>query len=81
MNFNEPLLGDMGVDLGGGRILMAEHFLDSPQIGATFQKVTGKRVAQAVGSHALLDAGLTGIPFQQFPKTLPCHRFSCAGDK
>jgi hypothetical protein len=33
----EPFLGNMGVNLSGGDIRMAEHQLYGPQVGAAFQ--------------------------------------------
>src|SRR5262249_3186683 len=42
----EPLALDMGVNLSGRNIGMAEHLLDSPQIGAAGEQVAGKGVAQ-----------------------------------
>ena len=43
------LLNDMGVDLGGGDIRVAQHLLDGAQVGAVFQQVDGEAVAQGVG--------------------------------
>ena len=39
----------MGVDLGGGDVRVAQHFLDGPEVRAVFQQVRRKGVAQGVG--------------------------------
>jgi 6-phosphogluconolactonase len=44
----EPVIGDMGVDLGGGQRGVPEHLLHAPQVGATLQKVRGHGVSQTV---------------------------------
>lgn len=45
----EPLVGHMGVDLGGGEIRMAQQHLYHPQIGAVVEQMGGKGVAQGMG--------------------------------
>ncbi len=40
---------DVGVDLGGGDVGMAEHLLDRADLGAVRQQMGGKAVAQDVG--------------------------------
>ena len=42
MDLFEVFPGDVRIYLGGGYIGMAQHGLDSPQIGTTFQKMCGK---------------------------------------
>jgi len=58
-------LRDVGVDLGGGDVLMAQQLLHHAQVGAAVQHVGGKGVPQQVGRHRLgkarLDAGLTDV--------------------
>ena len=45
----EPLDTDMGVDLSGAQILMAQQFLNAPEIGTRIQQVRGKGVAEFMG--------------------------------
>ncbi len=65
MDFPQSLAGYMGIDFCGADAGMAKQFLDYAQVGAIFQQMRGKAVAQHVGSHrarytsalhALLDA-------------------------
>ena len=44
MNFAEVGVGDVGVDLGGGDVGVAEHGLDATEVGAVHEKVGGERV-------------------------------------
>ena len=43
--------GDVRVLLGGRKARVAQQFLDVPQVGAAFQKMSRERVAQGVGMH------------------------------
>ena len=45
----EPLPGDVGVDLGGGDVGMAQQHLHGAQVGAVVEQVGGEGVAQGVG--------------------------------
>ncbi len=47
INIQQSLLRDVGVDLGGRQISMAEQFLDAAEIGAAIQQVGGEAVSQA----------------------------------
>jgi len=38
----EPLLIDVGVNLGGGNIRVAEHLLDDAEVGAIAKQMSGK---------------------------------------
>jgi hypothetical protein len=40
------LVGQVEVDHGGGDLFMAEQFLDGVQMGAGFQEMSGKGMAQ-----------------------------------
>ena len=65
-------MSKVGVNLRGGDLGVPEHFLNRPQIGATFNQVGGKTVPECVwadilpnarGNHASLQHGeghLTG---------------------
>ncbi len=45
VNVAEVLVGDVGVDLGGGDVGVAEHALDGADVGAVHEQVSGERVA------------------------------------
>ena len=45
---SQPLLDDMGVDLRGRDVGVAEELLHRAQIGAVLQKMAGKGVAEHV---------------------------------
>jgi len=47
--------GDAGVDGGGGDILVAEEFLNVPQVGAVFEEVGGKAVAEVMAGGLFTD--------------------------
>ena len=48
----EVVLDDVGVDLGGLDVAVAEHFLDVPDAGSASQHAGGAGVAQTVGGRA-----------------------------
>lgn len=45
MGLAEAFGADVGVDLGGGDVGVAEHFLDGPEVGAVVQEMGGEGVA------------------------------------
>ncbi len=45
----EPLPGDVGIDLGGGEVAVAEQHLHYPQVGAVIEQMGGEGVTQGVG--------------------------------
>ena len=54
---------EMYVDFGGGDAFVAEHLLYGTQVGASFEQVGGKTVAQGVGADVFLNAaGLAPVP-------------------
>ena len=57
MDVPQALVGDVGVDLGGRHVLVAQKLLDAPEIGAVGQKVGGEGMAQGVGRHLLGQPG------------------------
>ena len=63
----QPVHTDMGIDLRGGYIGVAEHLLDRAQVGSVVEEVGGERVAQHVGRHVLLDVGAWA------PRFTACH--------
>ena len=50
----------MGVDHGGGDVLVAQEFLDGADVRAAAQKVGGKGMAQSMRGGGFLDAGFAG---------------------
>ena len=57
----QAVLGDPGVDLGGGQAGVAEQLLDAADVGPAGQQVGGERVAQEVRVDAArLQAGPLG---------------------
>src|SRR5919197_1107634 len=51
----------MGVELGRPQVRVAQHLLDAPQVGASFEEVGGEGVAQDLGVHAVrVEAGFLG---------------------
>jgi hypothetical protein len=49
--------GDVGVDLGGGYVGVAEEVLDVAEIGTVFEHQGGGRVPEEVAGAALADDG------------------------
>ena len=60
MDGAEAVLVDVGVDLGGGDVGVAEHFLDDPEVGAVVEEVGGEAVAELVGMDFLGEASSGG---------------------
>jgi hypothetical protein len=52
----------MGVNLGGGQVRVAQQQLQDPQVGPPGQKMGGKGMAQGVGTQTS-HSGLQGIVF------------------
>ncbi len=67
----QPFHADVGVDFRGGDGRMAQHHLDSPKIGAVFQKVSGEGMAQGVGRELVRDTCFFAVTFENFPESLP----------
>lgn len=47
----------VGVDHGGGKIVMSQKFLNGPDITSCFQKLGGETVAEGMGGNRLDLAG------------------------
>ena len=65
----------MGIDLRGGKTLMAEQLLDRPQVAAGFKQMGGEGVAQQVGMDMLGQAlrdGALGQDALHAARTEPC---------
>lgn len=63
MDFAEVVVGDVGVDLGGRDVGVAEEGLDGAKVGAVHKEVGGEGVAQGVGGDVFGDAGGAGAGF------------------
>ena len=55
---------------------MTQHLLNGSQIGAVFQQVYGKGMAQGVGGDILLNARFFLIVLDDLPKALATHAFA-----
>src|ERR1051325_9080078 len=71
VNRAEILPVHMGVDLRGGEIRMAEHLLHRAEVGATFEEVGGKAVAQGVRRDSLSNSGALRCTLHDTPGTHP----------
>ena len=60
MDGAEAVLVDVGVDLGGGDVGVAEHFLDDAEVGAVVEEVGGEAMAELVGMDFLGEASSGG---------------------
>jgi hypothetical protein len=63
----EPLLIDVGVDLGRGNIGVTEHFLDDAQIGAIAEEMGSETVSQKMRINIFLQAGMLRMFFHDLP--------------
>ena len=65
------LFQELGINLRGRDIGMAQHFLHILELRAVFQKVRSEGVAERVGRNVFLNIGLLRIGFDDFPEALP----------
>ena len=78
----EPVAGDVGVDLGGREICVAEELLHCSEVGSAFEQVGSVRVPEGVGVQgppvgqrmALDDA--VGVPRTEPAATRPATNFT-----
>ena len=61
----EAAFFNVGIDLSGRYVRMAEQFLDDAQIGSAAQKVRGKAVAHQVWIDICFDARTGGVLFDE----------------
>jgi hypothetical protein len=61
----KPALFDVGVDLRGRNVRMAEEFLNDAEIGSTAEEVGGEAVAHEVGIDIRFDASASGVLFDE----------------
>src|ERR1700686_2380314 len=50
VNLLQPLVDDVGVNLGSGNVGVAEHELDGPEVRSALEQMSGKAVPQHVWS-------------------------------
>ncbi len=67
MDLFEAVGVDVGVDLGGGDVGVAEEFLDDAEVGAAGEEVGGEGVAEGVGVDGA-DAGAAGEAADELPE-------------
>ena len=60
------LVGDVGVDLSGGDIGVAEESLDTAEVGAVGEEIGGENMADDVRGDFFRYAGFDGIVFDYF---------------
>ena len=63
VDLSEMWVGDVGVNLGGADVGVAEEGLDGADVGAVHEEVGGEGVAEGVRSDVLGDAGLLRVFF------------------
>ena len=76
----QALIGNMGVDLGGVDVGMAEQHLHHAQVSAVIDQMGGKRMAQFVWAD-VLNADLLSIFVNDHPGQLSCHTHALLADK
>jgi len=52
---------DVGVNLGGGNVRMAEQFLNDPQISPAFEEMRRKGMAKRVGTDVIFQTSNPAI--------------------
>ena len=72
MHSLEPLLIDMGIDLGRRYVGVAQHFLDDPQIGAVPEQMRRETVPEKMWINILFQSGVPCMFFHDLPDTRRC---------
>src|SRR4029078_12695223 len=75
----EAFSNDVGINLGGGNVLMPQHHLHGPQIGASIEQMRCKRMPKDVGRYVLSNFGPCGITLDNLPEFKPRQRRPPAG--
>ena len=70
----EEFAVDVGVDLGGGRSIKTEHFLDGAEVGTAFDEMGGEGVAEGMGRNGFFNAGFFGQLFDEHEDINPGKR-------
>ena len=77
MDLAEAVAVDVGVDLRGGDVGMAQEVLDDAEVGAAREQVRGEGVAQEVGVDVLQARGV-GVLADDLPDRDALERPACA---
>ena len=72
---------EMGIDFGGGDAFVPQHLLHGAEVGATFHKVRGERVAEGVRTDGFGDAGRCSQCLDNQKDHLSCKLPATAGEK
>ncbi len=72
---------NMGIDLSGGNIRMAQHGLNRAQVGPALQEMCGKRVTQGMWSFFSFDPSGKSVATNQLPKALAGQGLARTGQK
>lgn len=72
MDALEPIPSDMGIDLGGRNVGMAQEHLHSPQVRTVVEQVSGKGMTKAMWRELEVNACRPGIATNQLPEILAC---------
>ena len=75
------LAADLGVDLGGGNVRMAQQLLNHAKVHAAAEHMGREAVAERVRRHRALDAGVARIALDDQPETLPRQALTPAIDE
>ena len=67
MHSLEPLLIDMGVDLGRRYVRVAQHLLDDSKIRAVAKQMRCEAMPQKVGINVLFQSGALRVLFNDLP--------------
>ncbi len=77
----EAVAVDMGVNLGGGDIGVAQHHLHPAQVGAVSKEMGGKGVAEDMGADLFVDAVGAGKFADNLPEAQASHGFAAIADE
>ena len=65
-HFFEVLVGDVGVDLRGRDVAVAEHGLDGPDVSSFFEESCGEAVTQGVWRYFFVESCVAGVLSHEF---------------
>lgn len=70
MHSLEPLLVDMGIDLGSRYVRVAQHLLDDSKIRAVAEEMRGEAMPQKMRINVLFQSGVLRVLLNDLPN--PC---------
>ena len=76
MNTIQTLLFQMSVNLSGGNVGMAKHFLNDAQVCTVLQKMSSERMSKDMWEDMLFNSGSFGSFTDDLPDSLARKRFS-----